>query len=266
MVNMMIQKVVYRGLVQRPVVNNGLNRLGNFINRAGIPFETGFTRNKAILFASQNPAEIATVQDALLKSQSRKAEWALVEHGRFLEGQPMRGLGERFENWMFDIGPFDEPGLILGCGDGGGGSWENVANLKYLAELLAERGLKITVNDIRKVHSLGFSNESLIDLALFSFKENHRIQVQEQSSVIKGVVRFFQICHQAGFKSTFDALAAFDFWKEKIKEAESAKTVLQLLRERGRQVKTHCPCLLKGLRPNTNKLGWLLDYFGHLEA
>lgn len=68
MPNLTIQKIIYRNLVQRPSVNRVLDKLGF----------SGLTRNKAVLFASNNPVEVQKARKALLASEVARAERAIV--------------------------------------------------------------------------------------------------------------------------------------------------------------------------------------------
>lgn len=53
-----VQRFIYRNLVQRKTINRALDWFGKTVNKTGIRYATGLTRQKATLFASKNPVEI----------------------------------------------------------------------------------------------------------------------------------------------------------------------------------------------------------------
>ena len=80
-----IQGLLYRNMVQRPRINRALDAFGNRLNQLldsfGIQkrYATALTRNKAILLASENIAEINNAREGLLNS-GRKRALSAVNH------------------------------------------------------------------------------------------------------------------------------------------------------------------------------------------
>ncbi|MFA6548801.1 MAG: hypothetical protein WCT39_02585 [Candidatus Margulisiibacteriota bacterium] len=89
MPNLTIQRFLYRNLVQRPAVNRTLDRFGRALNKVGLPYATGLTRNKAVLFASSNPVEISMARELLLCSETNRGERAVKAFNRYLRMLPM---------------------------------------------------------------------------------------------------------------------------------------------------------------------------------
>jgi hypothetical protein len=79
-----VQGFIYRNFVQRPRVNRALDGVGNHLNRLldrlGIQkrYATGLTRNKAILFASNDPTEIQIAREKLLASGKAQGTLAVA--------------------------------------------------------------------------------------------------------------------------------------------------------------------------------------------
>jgi len=80
MPNLTIQRFIYRNFVQRPTVNRTLDRFGCALNKIGLPYATGLTRNKAILFTSSNLAEIGNAEKDVLASNRDRARLAVAEN------------------------------------------------------------------------------------------------------------------------------------------------------------------------------------------
>jgi hypothetical protein len=59
MTTQFVQNLIYRNLVQRPVVSRALDSFGDKVNRLGFGYATGAARAKAVIFASQNQEEVS---------------------------------------------------------------------------------------------------------------------------------------------------------------------------------------------------------------
>ena len=78
-----IQKLIYKNLVKKPAINRALDNFGKDLNkRKGLPFATGLTRNKAILFASNDPEEIRLARKFLFATKRTRALKAIEAHGK----------------------------------------------------------------------------------------------------------------------------------------------------------------------------------------
>ena len=84
MSNLTVQRIIYRNLVQRPTVNRALDsfgrRLNNLLDSLGIQkrYATGLTRNKAILFSSNDPARLNQARKDLLTYNRARADIAVA--------------------------------------------------------------------------------------------------------------------------------------------------------------------------------------------
>jgi len=80
MPNLTVQRFIYRNLAQRPAVSRALDAFGGALNKIGLPYATGLTRNKSILFASINQPEINKAREALLAAERTRALRAAIFH------------------------------------------------------------------------------------------------------------------------------------------------------------------------------------------
>ena len=103
-----VQNFIYEKSVRRPKVNGILDRFGAAMNRIGIPYATGLTRNKAILFASKDEIEVQQAKTRLFASGRKRAVWAIWEK----ESGP-RTLGQRLYYYIHRVQPaFEKCGMI----------------------------------------------------------------------------------------------------------------------------------------------------------
>lgn len=69
-----VQNFIYRNLVKRPRINKFLDSFGRFINKEICPlYAARLTRNKSVLFASQDKAEIKRARKELLDTKRSRA-------------------------------------------------------------------------------------------------------------------------------------------------------------------------------------------------
>lgn len=108
MANLAIQRMIYK-CVQKPLFNKGLNDLGRFINAAGIRYSTGLTRNKAVLFISQDPSEIEQARASLMEAGNRRSFWAIEDARRYSSDLPSRSVLETVWHNLLGLGPQDLP-------------------------------------------------------------------------------------------------------------------------------------------------------------
>jgi hypothetical protein len=101
MANMMISSFVYRRIVNNTGLNRWLDKIGAGINKTGIPWATGLTREKAALFVSPNESEKLSAARALLELNSLRAKSALLDYfycGHFEQrgeqGKEMKTISE----------------------------------------------------------------------------------------------------------------------------------------------------------------------------
>jgi|GEM_PF-7056801 hypothetical protein len=71
--------LTYRYLVQKPTVSRTLNKFGDYLNRKGIPYATGLTRNAATLFVSKDQAEKEQARIFLTTCNRARANWIIDE-------------------------------------------------------------------------------------------------------------------------------------------------------------------------------------------
>lgn len=83
-----VQKFIYRNLVKRPRVSKSLDRFGRALNKIGLPYATGLTRDKAILYASNNPLEISEASKRLAASERLRSFKTLYSNERAKTSDP----------------------------------------------------------------------------------------------------------------------------------------------------------------------------------
>lgn len=97
MANLTVQRLIYKASIKSPSANRVLDRFGNGLNRAlkavhlSMEYATGLTRNKAVMFASQDRFEVNNAEVSLLATGRDRAYQAVLEKRGF-DFDPRRDL------------------------------------------------------------------------------------------------------------------------------------------------------------------------------